>query len=89
MRVEIVRSPVARLIERRTLELPEDATVEQALRACGWTVSGAGVGGGGRRCGLQQALREGDRIELYRPLQIDPKEARRARGHSQRPPRRR
>ncbi len=89
MRVEIVRSPAERLIERRTLDLPEEATVEQALRACGWAVSGAGVGLWGRRCGLQQALREGDRIELYRPLRIDPMEARRARGHSRSPPKRR
>ena len=32
-----------------------------------------------RRCGLDARLREGDRIEIYRPLQRDPKEARRMR----------
>ena len=33
----------------------------------------------GRRCSLEQPLTEGDRVELYRPLAIDPKEARRLR----------
>jgi uncharacterized protein len=33
----------------------------------------------GRRCSLDQLLADGDRVELYRPLTIDPKEGRRAR----------
>jgi hypothetical protein len=32
-----------------------------------------------RRCGLDARLRAGDRVEIYRPLQLDPKEARRMR----------
>lgn len=35
----------------------------------------------GRRCSLDTAVKPGDRIELYRPLEIDPKEARRQRAH--------
>ena len=35
------------------------------------------------RVNWQDLLREGDRIEIYRPLQIDPMEARRARAKSQ------
>jgi uncharacterized protein len=34
----------------------------------------------GRRCSLDQLLADGDRVELYRPLTIDPKEGRRLRG---------
>lgn len=33
----------------------------------------------GRRCALDQCLRDRDRVELYRPLRVDPKEARRER----------
>ena len=33
----------------------------------------------GRKCGLDQPLRDLDRIEIYRPLQVDPKVARRER----------
>jgi putative ubiquitin-RnfH superfamily antitoxin RatB of RatAB toxin-antitoxin module len=36
---------------------------------------------------LQALLRDGDRVELYRPLQIDPKDARRQRAEQNRPPR--
>jgi len=31
---------------------------------------------------LDQALREGDRVEIYRPLAVDPKEARRRRARA-------
>lgn len=82
MRVELIRSPNPRCVERVCLELPAGATVESALRASGWQVSGAGVGVWGRRCTLQHPLHEGDRVELYRPLEVDPKEARRARDRS-------
>ncbi|HSV70652.1 MAG TPA: RnfH family protein [Methylibium sp.] len=80
MRIDVVWSPAARQVEQRSVELPAGATVEQALRASGLPVAGAGVGLWGRRCSLQQPLRDGDRVEVYRPLLIDPKEARRARG---------
>ncbi len=33
----------------------------------------------GRSCADDTVLRAGDRVEIYRPLQIDPKEARRRR----------
>jgi hypothetical protein len=32
-----------------------------------------------RRCSLDEPVRDGDRIEVYRPLTVDPKEARRVR----------
>lgn len=38
------------------------------------------VGIWGRRCSLDQRVADGDRVEIYRPLTIDPKEARRLRG---------
>ncbi len=37
----------------------------------------------GELCGLEHALSEGDRIELYRPIKEDPKEQRRKRALEQ------
>ncbi|HLF96376.1 MAG TPA: RnfH family protein [Methylococcaceae bacterium] len=37
------------------------------------------VGIFGKVCSLEHTLRDGDRVEIYRPLRADPKEARRAR----------
>lgn len=38
----------------------------------------------GRRCSLDQLLADGDRVEIYRPLIIDPMEGRRARAELRR-----
>ena len=38
----------------------------------------------GRRCSLDQRLADGDRVEIYRPLVIDPMEGRRARAELRR-----
>jgi len=64
---------------RRTrVELDEGATVRTALAAAGWRAQGA-VGIHGQRVTLDSALRDGDRVEIYRPLRLDPKQARRQR----------
>lgn len=95
MRIEVVYSPAARRIERVELELPEGATVAEAVAASGLprrhaeleAASGApgGVGVWGQPCAPEQLLRDGDRVELYRALQVDPKEARRLRQRRQAP----
>jgi len=62
--------------------LPAGSTVTQALQAVGWVsraASAAEVGVWGRRCPLDHPLHDYDRVELYRPLQVDPKVARKAR----------
>jgi putative ubiquitin-RnfH superfamily antitoxin RatB of RatAB toxin-antitoxin module len=71
---------------RLTVEIAEGATVAEAIQFSGITrhfpeidLSQNPVGIFGRRCGLDDVLRPGDRVEIYRPLQVDPKEARRAR----------
>ena len=46
-------------------------------------LSGASVGIWGRKAGPDDALCEGDRIEVYRPLRVDPKVARRERFRTQ------
>ncbi len=74
--------------EHQTLidvSLSPDATVMDAITASGLltqfpTLSLNHVGIFGQKVSLDTILNEGDRVEIYRPLPKDPKEARRARG---------
>ncbi|MGZ5035380.1 MAG: RnfH family protein [Usitatibacter sp.] len=65
------------------LEMPEGSTVEDAIRAAKVALpGGAPEGRAGiwsRAVSLATPLREGDRVEVYRELKADPKDARRAR----------
>ena len=86
MRIELVWSPRAGDVQHRWLDLPEGATLESALRGCAdfmaahaTPLDGLRIGIWGRVRPLGTALRERDRIEVYRPLTVDPKEARRQR----------
>lgn len=79
--VEVVHASPGRSW-RVPLRLPAGSTVEDAITASGLRerlVDTAGVGVHGRLCAPTQLLHDGDRIELYRPLIIDPKERRRRR----------
>ncbi len=69
-----------------TLAIEEGATVEAAIKASGLlerfpeiALSELKAGIFGAVCKLEQPVREADRIEIYRPLFHDPKEARRQR----------
>jgi putative ubiquitin-RnfH superfamily antitoxin RatB of RatAB toxin-antitoxin module len=71
---------------QRTYELPAAATVGDALRAAnadsafaGIDLEGSPIGVFGRPARREQPLHPGDRVEIYRPLALDPKAARRAR----------
>jgi putative ubiquitin-RnfH superfamily antitoxin RatB of RatAB toxin-antitoxin module len=77
LRVEVIEAWPARR-ERVQLELEEGATVAAALAAAGRR-SARDVGIHGRRVALGARLADGDRVEIYRPLSADPKEARRKR----------
>jgi putative ubiquitin-RnfH superfamily antitoxin RatB of RatAB toxin-antitoxin module len=68
------------------LEVAPDCTVEQAIRASGVLsrfpeidLQACRIGVFSERRTLQDRVRAGDRVEIYRPLLIDPKEARRLR----------
>ena len=68
----------------RAVTLPVGATVEMAIRASGvltrfpaLTLASQPVGVFSRPCALTDPVMDGDRVELYRPLSADPKEARR------------
>lgn len=84
MRVEVVSCPGPGQVERVELELSPGATVADALRASGLNLGDAVFGVWGRKRSADTPLREADRVELYRPLQVDPKEARRQRYKRQR-----
>lgn len=85
-RVELVWSPQAGDVQQRWLDVEEGATLESALRGCAdfmaaqhQTLAELRIGIWGRVRPLETPLRERDRIEVYRPLTVDPKEARRLR----------
>ena len=86
--VSVVYSPRGGEIDEVTLSLPEGATVADALRESGVSerhdTRQLGVGVWGVLVELSDRLRDRDRIEIYRPLQVDPKEARRLRQQKQR-----
>lgn len=81
--VELAFSPGPRQVERLALRLPVGSCVADALRLAGWLGRAEGgrvsLGVWGRRCTPDEPLVQGDRVELYRALQVDPKEARRLR----------
>lgn len=69
-----------------TVRLPDGATALDALHASGLLERfpqiderSATLGVFGTVVPREHPLRSGDRLEIYRPLQVDPREARRAR----------
>lgn len=80
MKVELLRA-WPRRFERIELELGEAATVRDAVLAAGWGEDPEVVAYAvfGQRVDGQAVLRDGDRVELLRPLLADPKDARRQR----------
>lgn len=88
MRITVVWADGPQAVQEVALELPDGATAAQALTATGWPLlprlHAAGpdrltLGIWGRQAGLDTPLRDRDRVELYRPLRVDPKVARRER----------
>lgn len=74
------------MVRECLLTLPPGATVGEAIARShlldGMDPSVAATleyGVWGRRQALRHPLREGDRVEIYRALRVDPKEARRQR----------
>lgn len=84
---EITVEVVFALRERQqlvSLTIAADATVADAIERCGLAASfpdqdltGAPVAIWGNPASRDQRLCDGDRVEILRPLEIDPREARR------------
>lgn len=86
MQVTLTLTLAPKVVREWTLELPETCTVAQALSQVDWaadlnpdTSSELALSVWGRKADERTALRNGDRIELTRPLRVDPKVARRER----------
>ena len=85
MRIEVAYAkPDGQII--LTLDLPKDTTAEAAIIHSGILqrfpeidIARNKIGIFSKLCKLDQVLREGDRVEIYRPLLADPKESRRDR----------
>lgn len=86
LRVTLVYSPGPRQVREAELVLASGTTVAQALQMSGWLadlsaqeINTLEVGVWGRKVTLDHLLTQDDRLELYRPLKVDPKVARRER----------
>jgi hypothetical protein len=83
--VEVVYCPAPGQVDLTPLSLADGSTVADALQASG-VLARHGLAAEGVEAGVwfklvptDTVLRENDRVELYRPLTVDPKEARRLR----------
>lgn len=90
MRVSLVYAPAARQCLELEIMLASPGTVAQSIQASGWLQRmaelGAQLASGELVCGVwgekvaqEQLLKDGDRVEIYRALKVDPKQARRLR----------
>lgn len=85
LQVEVVCCSGLGALEIVALPIPAGSTLGDALRASGLLtrlgidLQSAVVGVWGKRQPLDTSLRDRDRVEVYRPLRCDPKEARRLR----------
>ena len=91
--IALVFAPQARTVLEKTVRLPYGSTVRDAVLATGWhsrpevreliekghEAAQLSCGIWSKPCALSQVLQEGDRVELYRSLLVDPKVARRER----------
>jgi putative ubiquitin-RnfH superfamily antitoxin RatB of RatAB toxin-antitoxin module len=85
LQIEVVYAPAPGAIDSVSLQLHAGAVLADALRSSG-LLQRHGLQLDGLLCGiwsrqqpLDKALRDRDRVEIYRSLTVDPKEARRLR----------
>ena len=90
MKVEVVYA-LPEAVDAVSVSLPAGASLRDAVVASGLLERHAGIqleqqafGIFGRRALLETRLTEGDRVEVYRALALDPKEARRQRAAKKR-----
>jgi putative ubiquitin-RnfH superfamily antitoxin RatB of RatAB toxin-antitoxin module len=84
MNIELAYASAPRKVNTLALDVPEICTVDQALAASGWLrdfpeLASASAGIWNLKAARHTLLREGDRVEFYRELRVDPKVARRER----------
>ena len=84
MNIELAYASAPRTVHTLALDVPETCTLDQALVASGWLrdfpeLAALPVGIWNLKVARDALLREGDRVEFYRELRVDPKVARRER----------
>lgn len=88
LRITVAAALGPRQVNETHLQLPDGSTVADALRLSGLMPPQTGsdaeldqvaVGIWGRKAMASQRLQDLDRVEIYRPLKVDPKVARRTR----------
>lgn len=82
--VIVAFSPAPRVVDQVLVDMAPGSTLQQAIAASGMLVRHPAADGlpaaiWGRKAEPSSPVRAGDRIEILRPLQCDPKEARRIR----------
>jgi putative ubiquitin-RnfH superfamily antitoxin RatB of RatAB toxin-antitoxin module len=82
----VAYAPAPRQAHEISLTLPAGSTVQTAIEASGLRarypdldLAFGNVGVWGSKAPLDQLLRQRDRVEIWRPLRVDPKLARRER----------
>ena len=90
LNITVVYSPSPRLVREWNVDLPAGRTARQALIECGvlhefadLVLDTLKIGIWGKHFGLAHVLNDHDRLEIYRPLRVDPTVARRERFTSQ------
>lgn len=86
LRITVVYSGAARSVVEKTVVLHGGCTLQAAVQASGLLqehpelgLDTLDVGVWGKVAGLEYVLQDQDRVEIYRPLTVDPKVARRTR----------
>ena len=79
--VDIAFAPDSQTQLRLTLQLADDSRVIDAVNATGWQqqypqIFNYSVGVFSHKLDWQSAINTGDRIEIYRPLTLDPQNKR-------------
>jgi putative ubiquitin-RnfH superfamily antitoxin RatB of RatAB toxin-antitoxin module len=83
--ITVAYSPAPRVLHEITLTLATGALVSDALAACALderfsaVFNAPALGLWGKRVAPTHTLADHDRVEIYRPLRVDPKVARRER----------
>lgn len=84
MNITLVYAPAPRTVHELSLIVPPGCSLQEALERSGWLdrfpeTCSLPTGIWNRKAPRETLLREGDRLELYRELRVDPKVARRER----------
>ncbi len=84
--IVVAWSAAPRQVQELALTLPPGSTVRDAMAASAgqvgfpdWPMEAGSFGVRGRKTPLDHVLRDRDRVEIWRPLRVDPKLARRER----------